>query len=114
MRLLPNVLEIDVGGVSTWSDFHDLFADRLGFPGFYGRNMDAWIDCMTSLDAPEDGMTTLHVPPGGVLTLSVINAAQLKSRNSEIWEALNECTAFVNWRRNEVGEASVLTLACHL
>ncbi len=111
MTKLPGVFEIDVGEVSTWSDFHELFATRMGFPEFYGRNMDAWIDCMTSLDAPDDGLSTVHAGSGGVLTLNVVNAARLKSRNAEIWEALNECAAFVNWRRNEVGEPSVLALS---
>lgn len=36
-----------------WESFHDVFAETLGFPAFYGRNMDAWIDCMTSADEPQ-------------------------------------------------------------
>ncbi len=111
MSLSPDILQIDVGGVASWSDFHDLFAAKLGFPDFYGRNMNAWIDCMTSLDAPGDGLSKVHAPAGGVLTLNVVNAPRLKADNAEIWEALNECAAFVNWRRNEVGEPSVLSLS---
>ncbi|MDZ4753789.1 MAG: barstar family protein [Phycisphaerae bacterium] len=31
------------------------FAETFGFPGFYGRNMNAWNDCMTFLDGPDAG-----------------------------------------------------------
>jgi RNAse (barnase) inhibitor barstar len=30
------------------ASFHEAFASALGFPSWYGRNMDAWIDCMSS------------------------------------------------------------------
>lgn len=106
-----SVFRLDVGEVSTWDDFHDLCAKELGFPDFYGRNMNAWIDCMSDLDDPGTGMSKVHAPPGGVLTLVIVNAARLKVCNAEVWEALNECAAFVNLRRIEVGEPSVLALA---
>ena len=111
MNTPSDILPIDVGLISTWSDFHDLFARKLGFPTFYGRNMDAWIDCMTSLDAPNEGLSTVHVPTGSVLTLNIVNASHLKDVNADIWESLNECTACVNWRRNEVGKPSILALS---
>ncbi|WP_371169253.1 barstar family protein [Aliiroseovarius sp. 2305UL8-7] len=105
------ILRIDVGNVSSWKDFHDLFVRELGFPEFYGQNMNAWIDCMTSLDAPGDGLTTTHIEPGKVMTLYVQNAAKLKSAQPQIWEALNECSAFVNLRRIDVDMPPVLSLA---
>jgi len=43
--------------IQYWPTFHDVFQRVMGFPSFYGRNMNAWIDCMTSLDCPKDGMT---------------------------------------------------------
>ncbi|MGI9390365.1 MAG: barstar family protein [Boseongicola sp.] len=106
-----DVVEIDGSAISTWQEFHDVFAKQLGFPDFYGRNMNAWIDCMTSLDCPEDGLTNIHAPSGGVLTLLISNAKKLRNEAGEIWEALNECAAFVNWRKIEVGERAVLSLA---
>jgi RNAse (barnase) inhibitor barstar len=47
--------------ITDWDSFHDLFAEVFGFPGFYGRNMNAWNDCMTYLAVPEEGMTSVHV-----------------------------------------------------
>ena len=106
------ILRVDVGEVSSWNDFHDLFAEKLGFPDFYGRNMDAWIDCMTSLDVPADEMTKTHVESGKIMTLLIENATELKTSQPQIWNALNECSAFVNFeRRIDIGLPPVLSLA---
>ncbi len=42
---------LDGKRLSTWEDFHEVSAAVFGFPAFYGRNKDAWIDCMSSIDA---------------------------------------------------------------
>ena len=105
------IIYLDCKSVGDWQSFHKLFADTLGFPDFYGSNMDAWIDCMTFLDEPEARMSTIHVQPGEVLTLVLNNANSLKVRLPDIYEALLECTAFVNSRRIEQGEPPVLCLA---
>ncbi len=104
-------VQIDGSKIKDWASFHDQFAEVLGFPSFYGRNMDAWNDCMTSLDAPEDGLSSIHVAPGDVLVLCIAGAADLKKRCPEIYDALVECAAFVNWRRIEKGEPAVLVLS---
>ena len=49
--------------INDWDTFQDTFAQALGFPGFYGRNMDAWIDCLTYADE-DDGMRGITVGPG--------------------------------------------------
>jgi RNAse (barnase) inhibitor barstar len=63
------LVKLDTGRITDWNTFHDVFAEVFGFPGFYGRNLNAWIDCMTYLDDPSAEMTTLHAPPDGVLVL---------------------------------------------
>ncbi len=68
------VVRIDCDRIIDWESLHDVFAEALGFPGFYGRNMNAWVDCLTSLDAPADGMTAVHAPPGGVLVADLERA----------------------------------------
>jgi len=40
-------VRVDATHIRDWDNFHDVFADAFGFPDFYGRNMDAWVDCMT-------------------------------------------------------------------
>jgi hypothetical protein len=91
--------------------FHKVFAEVFGFPSFYGQNMDAWIDCMSSLDAPEDGMTSVHAPPGGVLVLQIDNFQALKQSRPDLVTEIVESCAFVNWRRLEIGKSAVLALS---
>lgn len=40
---------IDFFGVTTRRQAHKLIADTLGFPEYYGRNLDALFDCLTEL-----------------------------------------------------------------
>jgi len=104
-------IHIDGNAITDWGSFHDYFSKMLGFPAFYGRNMDAWIDCMTSTDAPEDGLSAVHVAKGDMLVLCVSGAARLKKRCPEIYDALVECSAFVNYRRIEMGDQAVVALS---
>jgi RNAse (barnase) inhibitor barstar len=67
----PSVVKIPVDKISDWESFHDVFSAALGFPSFYGRNMDSWIDCMTSGDAAADGLTTVTILPGEILVLEI-------------------------------------------
>jgi hypothetical protein len=109
--MIVSLARIEGRNIRDWDSFHAEFHRVFGFPDSYGRNLDAWIDCMTSLDAEEDGMTTIHVAPGSVLGLEIVDAAYLKAEHPEQWDAILECAAFVNWRRIEGGESPVLALA---
>lgn len=104
-------IQIDGGKITDWDSFHTYFCKTLGFPDFYGRNMNAWNDCMTYLDDPEAGMTSVHVSPGNILVLCISEAANLKKKCPDIYDALIECSAFVNWRKIEKGESAVLALS---
>lgn len=104
---------IDARTIDGKASFHEVFASALGFPSWYGRNMDAWIDCMSSLDDPSDGMSQVMVQPGEVLVLLVQNAGALKLRCPDLWRDLLECAAFVNWRRIERGQPAVLAISAY-
>ncbi|MGQ0801294.1 MAG: barstar family protein [Pseudomarimonas sp.] len=105
------ILRIDSNRIVDVESFHAAFASSFGFPTFYGRNMNAWIDCLSDLDDPGSGMTTVHVDSGQVLTLIIDNAQAFKRRCPDLFDALVEGAAFVNWRRVEAGQAPVLALA---
>ena len=96
--------------IKDWESFHSVFRAALGFPEFYGRNMNAWIDCMTDIDDPSGGMTNISVARGELVALRIDDAPDFEQRCPEQYRALIECTAFVNYRRVKVGEAPVLTL----
>ena len=107
LPLVPFV-RIDGNQITDWDSFHDVFARLLGFPVFYGRNMNAWIDCMTSLDAPGDGMTTIHGDAADPVVLHVVDASSIPV---DLFDALTECAGFVNWRRIEIGQPAILALS---
>lgn len=104
------VVNIPTGRIVDWESFHDVFDEALGFPGYYGRNMNAWIDCLTYADDTESGMVADPIASGDLLALSIGDAAEFKRRCPEQFDALIECTAFVNYRRREVGDGPVLAL----
>jgi Barstar (barnase inhibitor) len=101
---------IPVEKIIDWPTFHDTFQRELGFPDFYGRNMNAWTDCMTSVDTPFYGLTSITVQPDEILILRIDEPFEFRRRCPEQYNALIECTAFVNHRRLEVGEPPVLAL----
>src|SRR5215213_9411282 len=104
------LVRLDAARLPDWDSFHTVFAMAFGFPDFYGRNMNAWIDCMTSLDAPDDGMTSVHGTAADPVVLQLDNADAVPR---PIFDALVECAAFVNWRRIERGDAAILMLSFH-
>jgi RNAse (barnase) inhibitor barstar len=99
-------VRLQTKNITDWDSFHSIFAKTMGFPDFYGRNMNAWIDCMGF----DDGMTRFTVAPGELFHLEVADTKDFAKRLPEIFEALIEDAAFVNWRRIEVGEPPVLAL----
>jgi len=104
------IIKIPADQIKDWDSFHAVFQSTLGFADFYGRNMNAWIDCMTYIDDPPSGMTEVAVPEGEVLTLRIDDAPDFRRRCPEQYDALIECSAFVNYRRMERGGAPVLAL----
>jgi len=111
--MLISLAKIECDRITDWPSFHEEFNRVFQFPAFYGCNMNAWIDCMTSLDAPEDDMTSVHCEPGKVLTIELVRAKPFMARCPEQYAAIVECSAFVNWRRIEHGKSAVLALSYH-
>ena len=109
-----NIVIIDTDQIHDWNGFHEYFATIFGFPDFYGKNMDAWIDCMSSLDRPEHNMSRIHVKPGNILVLQCTNMGDLARRHRDIYEEIIACSALVNYRRLLLGESALLTLSFYL
>jgi Barstar (barnase inhibitor) len=105
------IIKIDTRQIIDWPTFHSVFAEKFGFPDFYGRNMGAWVDCMTSLDEPSDGMTSIHALSGGVVVLQLEHVDDFAARCPDIYAVIIESAAFVNWRRIEMGREPVLSLS---
>ena len=43
-------ITIDCGGIATKRELHELIAESLCFPDWYGHNLDALMDCLTDLE----------------------------------------------------------------
>lgn len=104
------VVKINAAQIFDWQTFHAVFKRELGFPTFYGENMNAWIDCMTYLDDPNSGMTSLNLRPDELAILEISNTRSFKEKCPDQYEALIDCTAFVNYRRSESGGSPILAL----
>ena len=105
------VVAIPTKRIRDWASFHDVFVELLGFPSFYGRNMNAWIDCMTSIDDPDAAMSRVHAGDGGIVILQLDDVDDFAARLPEQYAAILEASAFVNWRRIEQGGGAVLALS---
>jgi len=70
-------LSIDFSKIKTIDDFHDEMKELFGFPDFYGRNVHALIDCLSSLRFPDDGMTTINIGMDDVVVIEAINLSSL-------------------------------------
>lgn len=90
--------KINTRRITNWETFHTVFAKDFNFPDYYGRNMDAWIDCM------DDFLVESFV-------IDLGNCIELKENNPDILEAILEYSAFINHRRIVEGENSFIIIS---
>jgi hypothetical protein len=58
-------------------------------------------------------MTSVHAAPGSVVVIEVEDVDDFATRCPELYDAIIEASAFVNWRRLAQGEPAVLALSFH-
>ena len=109
--MIATKVSLDCDKISDCQSFHEEFAKAFGFPDFYGNNMNAWIDCLTYIDDPAAGMSAIHCDRGSVLVLELLNVKTFRQRYPELYEAVVDGVAFVNWRRLETDDPAVLSHA---
>ena|ERR1700757_4932539 len=109
--MITSRVPVDCARITDWRSFHEEFAQAFGFPEFYGRNMDAWIDCLSDLDDTDAGMTSVHCTPGSVMVLELLNVKPFRQRCPDLYDAVIECAAFVNGRRLQKEEPAVLAIS---
>ncbi len=98
---MMKTISIDAKDISTWELFHSTFSQKFGFPDYYGRNMNAWIDCM---DEKTEEMVLLELG----------DCRELKESQPQIVEALMSCAAFINFRRTEEGSDPGLIISMYV
>jgi hypothetical protein len=103
-------IRLNAEAITGWTSFHETFKEAMGFPGFYGMNMDAWIDCMSYLDDADAGMTRFNLGATETLNIEIAEIESLNARCPEIVDALVNCSAFVNKRYLADGRPPALAL----
>ena len=91
-------IKIDSKEIKDWDSFHNIFAKTFEFPYYYGKNMDAWIDCMDEL-------------VNEITLLDLGDCSELNIKCPDIVEAILDCSAFVNYRKLESKETPVLLVS---
>jgi Barstar (barnase inhibitor). len=54
-------IELDFKNISTLDEMHIMLNEKFGFPDFYGKNVNALIDCLSDLRYPEYEMCKFHL-----------------------------------------------------
>lgn len=72
--------------LKNWKTFHSEFRKEMNFPNYYGGNMDDWIDCVGEITNQQT-------------ILQIENGKYLKENEPELFNAILECGAFVNFRK---------------
>ncbi len=104
-------VQLDTKLITDWASFHSVCKEAFGFPNFYGSNMDAWIDCLSYL-SENDEMTKFTLTNDEMLHIKVTDTEDFNSRLPEIFDAVVECSAFVNNRYIQAGEIPRISLIC--
>jgi len=99
---------VDCTLIADWESLHDVFADALGFPEYYGRNSSAWIDCMTW---PNEECSSVSLDGDETFTVHLKSAQTLKERAPQLLTDILEMSAFVNFRRIEIGEPPIMIIS---
>ena len=95
--------------IYDWTSFHAECQRALGLPAFYGRSMEAWVDCMSSLRS-DDGLLSIRLPAGELLELELTDTDGVRERVPDLIEGLVLATAAVNQRFIGNGEAPAIAL----
>lgn len=104
------IVEIDTARINDWASFHDVFAETLGFPSFYGRSLDAWRDCMSYPDE-DDGLKKVLAAGDDPITFVLRDAASFKERCPHQWTGIVEVVASLNLERVAERKPPLLMLA---
>ena len=101
---------IDFTKIKDLNSFHSAFQETMGFPAFYGRNMDAWIDCMSYIDDAGAGMSSVTVQADESLEIILFGIEAGLRTCPNVVHSFLECAAFVNRRFIESGSETRLKI----
>jgi RNAse (barnase) inhibitor barstar len=95
--------------LTDWDAFHTISQEVFGFPVFYGRNISAWIDCLSYL-RDEDSMSSIRLGDDELLSIELSHSDLVLQRFPELIEELQFCVEMINERYDDYGEKPALRL----
>ena len=86
-------VEIDGSKIKDFDSFHDEFQTKMGFFEGYGRNLDAWLDCMTDMftEGEYKSLTKFNLVDGDTFEL-----VMLQTRSNGMQQAADVFEEFVD------------------
>jgi RNAse (barnase) inhibitor barstar len=81
--------------IVSWPSFHDEFSRAFRFFDGYGRNREAWIDCMTDLHGP-NALSGLRLPPGEPIEIVLNDSATMVKSHPEVFAELLRLVRYAN------------------
>tara|TARA_R110001599_G_scaffold64023_3_gene179059 strand:+ start:685701 stop:686078 length:378 start_codon:yes stop_codon:yes gene_type:complete len=108
-ELIMAAVQLDGASITDWESFHTASAAVFGFPAFYGRSLDAWVDSLSYL-RDQENMTKFLLKPNEMLEITISNANILRTANPDLLEEITFCIAGINERYDDYGEKPALSL----
>jgi hypothetical protein len=101
---------IDGNNIKDADSFHNEFAKKMGFFDGYGRNMNAWIDCMRDIytNGEYESITRFNLYKGDSFTCNIDNANTWISYSKETFEAFIEAFKFIQKEASKHGDIEYL------
>ncbi|MDM3871678.1 barstar family protein [Porticoccus sp. W117] len=84
---------IDGSNIRDWDSFHNEFQEKMGFFDGYGRNLDAWLDCMTDIftRGQYESLCKFNLNQDDSFTMKIINGEKWMSQSKETLLAFMDC-----------------------
>lgn len=108
--MLIKTVDISGNEIIDWESFHRIFAEKFGFPKFYGNNMNAWIDCISDVIDYESTMTAIKIEKRGLIVLKITQIDEFQTNCPEIYIELISCVSFVNKRQVQDNNDPILAI----
>lgn len=102
-------IQLDGRHMTDWSSFHTESQAKFGFPDFYGRNMDAWVDCLSGV-RDGDGMSSIVLETDETLDIEILHSDTFRAKSPHILAVVQDCLDAVNERFVEEGQPPALRL----
>jgi RNAse (barnase) inhibitor barstar len=103
-------LTLDLSAVETLGQFHEVLQATFGFPDFYGKNIHALIDCLSSLRDVDDGMSEFILR--NTKDVLILNVKNLSNTNRLIANNFIVAIEQVNNREVARGLTPSIILSC--